>query len=130
MDNLAALIIGPSIAAAVTIVGVIVNVIISKRNTRTADSAVGVQQQQADTTEFSAIVEGFKLSLAETRQSLNDVRTKATEDRERSAEDIRKLSQRIDAQNRREDSILAHMTVIENLIPFPPGPPQRPVWIR
>lgn len=129
MDNVAALVIGPSIAALLSVAGIVVNLIISKRNAKTADGAVGVSQQNADTTEFSALVEGFKTSLSVTQQLLKDVQAKATEDREKSAEDIRKLSQRIDAQNRREDAILAHMTIIENLIPFPPGPPKRPIWI-
>lgn len=116
------LFVGPFVSALVGIAGVIAGIYAARRTGKAADGNVGVARQNADTTLLDSMRLGWESSMAEMRRTIVDNKAEA-------AEDARVLTERLDGEIAARRAILDHVTALELLIPFPPGPPPRPVWV-
>lgn len=109
----------------------------SKQNTT---ATVTVQGQEAKTHEFVAITQGFselREQLEEDRRSLREDVQRLEEDRGTLREDVKTLTDRmevVEEDNRlllaENTAIMEHLTIVEALVPNPPGAPPRPAILK
>ena len=126
------------------LIGVIINGIVQRKNAKgqqqTADKGVGVSEKEADTHQFQAIVDGFKVSLEAVERRASSAESRAKEAGDKAdeadtkagaAEDkANKLSRRVRSLEDERHEAIMHVLLLEAMIPFPPGPPERPSWMR
>lgn len=126
------------------LIGVIINGIVQRKNAKglqqTADKGVGVSEKEADTHQFQAIVDGFKVSLEAVERRASSAEERAKEAANKAddadakagvAEDkANKLSRRVRSLEDERHQAITHVLLLEALIPYPPGPPARPLWMR
>jgi septal ring factor EnvC (AmiA/AmiB activator) len=103
--------------------------------TAVAEKGVRVDERQAHTAEVAMIIDGFTESLAAVRSELKDARTELSDARDELKDAAAKydgLRQEHDALKEQVDmeraAMITHIEALENLIPNPPGPPERPKW--
>lgn len=119
------------------LIGVAITAFVQRMNARgsqkVAEAGVNVSETEADTHQFQVIIEGFSKSLEVVSKRAETAETKADEAKEKAdaaEEKANKLSRRVRSlENQRTDAI-EHVLILESLIPDPPGPPARPIWMR
>lgn len=126
------------------LIGVIINGVVQRKNAQgqeqTANKGVGVSEKEADTHQFQAIVDGFKVSLEAVERRASSAEDRAKEAGSKAddadakagiAEDkANKLSRRVRSLEDERHEAIMHVLLLEALIPYPPGPPARPLWMR
>lgn len=120
--------------------GITIAVIADRRSKKSGEAnsdvalrAVEVDEKDAHTREIAVMIEGFTASLSNLRTDLE-----ATRERLATAEDelgqtrgeVGELRKRIEKGDRERDELVAHIIELEKMVPYPPGPPTRPIWIR
>jgi len=126
------------------LIGVVITAIVQRLNARgsqrVAEAGVSISETEADTHQFQVIIEGFSKSLEAVSKRADAAEAKAKE-AEAVAESAKskadaaevkanKLSRRVRSlENQRTDAI-EHVLILERLVPNPPGPPERPFWMR
>lgn len=106
--------------------------IASKRSHKVSTQQVSISEKEANTHQFQAIVEGFTQSMAviSNRATVAEAQAqKATEQAERANNRAEALENRLDVMERERTDIIAHLGVVELMVPNPPGPPPRPPWL-
>lgn len=119
------------------LIGVVITGIVQrlrdKGTQKVAEGGVSVSETEAETHQFQAIIDGFTKSLEVVSARAESAEKKATaaESKATEAEDkANELSQRVRSlENERHDAI-SHVLLLEAMIPYPPGPPTRPLWMR
>jgi len=111
-----------------------------KGQQKTTEKSVAISETEAETHQFQAIIEGFERSLAavsgraETAEAkANAAEIKASEANakaEAAEEKANKLSRRVRSLEDERHEAITHVLLLEALIPYPPGPPERPAWMR
>jgi len=103
-------------APVLVFLGVVVKVVFDRI---TSKGTQKVSEKEANTNEFTAIIDGFERSLKAVNERVDDLVIENTG-----------LKERVDGLEETNDSLLAHVAVLESLVPTPPGPPTRPLNIR
>lgn len=89
---------------------------------RTAKVTAQPAVTNAETTQFSAHVEGFKAQFARQDKELERMDKELKEERKYR----RQLEWKVDLGDKVNDILLDHLEMVERLVPHPPGPPARP----
>lgn len=112
------------------LLGVIITGIIQRKRDKgqqqVAEGGVSVSEKEADTHQFQAIIEGFEKSLKVVSDRATSAEAKADAAEEKA--DI--LSHRVRSLEDERHQAMTHLLLLEALIPYPPGPPERPLWMR
>lgn len=119
------------------LIGVVITGIIQRLRDKgtqgVAEAGVAVSETEAETHQFQAIIDGFTKSLdaVEKRAVSAETKAVAAETKAGSAEEkANKLSRRVRSLEDERHQAITHVLLLEALIPYPPGPPQRPIWMR
>lgn len=119
------------------LIGVIISGIIQRLRDKgtqgVAEAGVAVSETEAETRQFQAIIDGFTKSLEVVEKRAVSAETKATaaEAKADSAEGkANKLSRRVRSLEDERHQAITHVLLLEALIPYPPGPPERPLWMH
>lgn len=100
---------------------------------KVAEKNSDVSETEAETHRFQAIFDGFSQSLAAVSQ-----RAEAAEKKAGAAElvaveakaETELLKERVKILESERHDAIDHVILLETLIPFPPGPPPRPIWMQ
>lgn len=104
-----------------------------KGQQKTSEKTVAVSETEAETHQFQAIVDGFERSLkvVSERAEKAEQKADAAELKADGAEQkANKLSHRVRSLEDERHQAITHVLLLEALIPYPPGPPERPLWMR
>lgn len=119
------------------LIGVIVTVIVQRLRDRgqqkVAEATVNVSETEAETNQFQAIIDGFSKSLDAVSKRADTAEKKADEAEKKADEakgEAEKLGKRVKILEDERRDALDHVVLLEGLIPYPPGPPPRPFWMR
>lgn len=119
------------------LVGVVVTGIVQRLNGKhtanVAEAGVAVSETEAETHQFQAIIDGFEKSLKAVSERAESAEKKANaaETKADAAEQkANELSQRVRSLEDERHDAITHVLLLEALIPYPPGPPARPAWMR
>jgi outer membrane murein-binding lipoprotein Lpp len=116
-SNWALVLVAPFLVLVGVIVKGVIDWISARLNSKTGEHAVRVSEREAQTHEFEAIVEGFVASLNVTREQ-----AARAEDR------VMRLESRVTVLEGDKSAMLDHISLLESMIPNPPGPPKRPYF--
>lgn len=103
----------------------------ARLNSRVQDKQVLVSEKEAETHQWQAIVDGFTASLAAVNTRAESAEREAKDAKTESAASTIKISAmetRVNALEHERLEMLNHIIALEHLVPYPPGPPARPVW--
>lgn len=114
----------PLVTLATPALGVLGVYVASRFTSKNSTRATKVSETEAETNQFSALTEGFVEQLRALREDLKEQRELRDTDRL----EISKLTDRVQANEEREQRYLEHILLLEGLVPNPPGPPVRP-WL-
>lgn len=119
------------------LIGVVTTAVVQRLNGKSthnvAQAGVAVSETEAETHQFQAIIDGFTQSLAavskraESAESQSEIAKATAEAAESKANE---LSQRVRSLEDERHDAITHVLLLEALIPYPPGPPSRPAWMR
>lgn len=119
------------------LIGVVINGIIQRLNGKgtqgVAEAGVAVSETEAETHQFQAIIDGFSKSLdaVSKRAESAEKKAAAAEEKADAAElKANELSQRVRSLEDERHDAITHVLLLEAMIPYPPGPPARPAWMR
>ena len=126
------------------LIGVVLNGIIQRLRDKgtisVSEAGVAVSETEAETHQFQAIIDGFTKSLdavskraesAETKAAAAEEKADAAESKAEDAETkANELSRRVRSLEDDRHAAISHIVMLESLIPYPPGPPERPLWMR
>lgn len=119
------------------LIGVVITGIIQRLRDKgtqgVAEAGVSVSETEAETHQFQAIIEGFRESLKAVSDRATTAETKATAAETKATEAEEKannLSRRVRSLEDERHQAITHVLLLEALIPYPPGPPERPLWMR
>lgn len=119
------------------LIGVVITGIIQRLRDKgtqgVAEAGVAVSETEADTHQFQAIIDGFERSLkvVESRAVAAEAKATSAETKAEGAEEkANKLSRRVRSLEDERHQAITHVLLLEALIPYPPGPPERPLWMR
>lgn len=100
-----------------------------------SEKIANISETEAQTHQIQAIFEGFNTSLAVVSKRATDAENALAELRERSESALAELRGRVDKlEDEREEYLeernlmIRHIVDLEQLVPSPPGPPDRPKW--
>ena len=93
----------------------------------------GISEKEAATHEFQAIIDGFSKSIgviSDRAKSAEDKAAAAETKANEATDEVAKLVRRVrHLEDERHDAI-DHVILLESMVPYPPGPPPRPLWMR
>lgn len=119
------------------LIGVVTTAIVQRLNGKgtqnIAQAGVAVSETEAETHQFQAIIDGFEKSLKVVSERAESAEKKADAAEVKAGEAERKaneLSQRVRSLEDERHDAITHVLLLEALIPYPPGPPARPAWMR
>jgi hypothetical protein len=125
-------------------IGVVISAIVQRLRDKDArgvsEAGVSVSETEAETHQFQAIIEGFSKTLeavskraesAESKAASAEAKADAADEKANEAETkANELSRRVRSLEDERNSSVSHIIMLESLIPYPPGPPERPYWMR
>lgn len=125
------------------LIGVIITVITQRirdrGNQSVAEANVNISETEAETHQFQVIFDGFSKSLeavskradsAELKADKAELKADKAEAQANEAKvEAEKLEKRVKALETESQDAIDHIVLLEGLIP-PPGPPERPFWMR
>lgn len=103
----------------------------AKMSSKVQSKQVQVSEKEAETHQWQAIVDGFTASLAAVNVRAEGAEREARDAKAEAAVSsgkINLLDQRVNALEGERREMLNHIIALEHLVPYPPGPPKRPVW--
>lgn len=124
-----------AIAIAGPVSGFLIAVIANRRSKQQLDkeqsvavATVTVSEKDAHTREIAVILDGY----TKVNQALNSSLERVTKSSEECSEKYDALEKRFDEAERvnavRRYELIDHIRRLEELVPSPPGPPERPKW--
>ena len=92
-----------------------------------------ITEMEAETHQFTAVIDGFSKALEAVNKRAADAEAAAKEakaEAKEAKEESDGLAARVKTlEDERQDAIM-HVGKLEGMVPNPPGPPDRPVWMR
>lgn len=105
--------------------------VVARMNNRVQNKQVQVSEKEAETHQWQAIVDGFTASLAAVNVRAENAEREAKDAKAEAATSTGKialLDSRVGVLETEKREMLNHIIALEHLVPYPPGPPKRPVW--
>ena len=108
---------------------IVVAFIASSVNRKNGKESGTVAQKEAATHEFAVLIDGFTDQISSMREDITAARAEAKEAKTEAAtanSKVTELTGRVRTLEFEKGELIAHIELLENTIPTPPGPPPRP----